>query len=249
MMHDIGVPSGPDYDFTCKKLMTFGGLPYATIKVTVPLPNTGSYLLASSEGGLYCWDVDGAITKHRTTDTSRKFERSCNLELPLKNAQNTCVDALVLMTPDYDVVASKCAREGVIQIWKFSALIPDIRKLTTSVSGKKKSRNSVKVEILCELDWATTMHCYLNICSVSNLIFAGDHRGSLWVYNINHKTYEDQMPLYIVPFPSCERPTGELLDQIGDNVIFNDIACSSDMNHVLVTTDKNIVGLYGLKTA
>lgn len=237
---DIDVPTTPEYKFSWKKLVVFGGIQQATpLKLLVP--DSGFYLLCATELGLYCWETNGFMKNRNRTVTS-----VCELTFPYVDPHTRIVDALSMVAPGW--IVSKSAQQGVIFLWDFNSLKSEVSK---AIQNKKQT---VAVKIGSELKWSNTKQCYINIacCPKLKQIVSGDEKGNLWLYDIKTLVQSKKSstkcpvpesvtnPVNIIPFPTCTGNSSKL-SELRNGTIFNDVCMSSDGKYIVAAADSNLV--------
>ena len=234
---DIDIPTIPEYKFSWKKLVKFSGLDCAPLRLL--LSDDG--LFCGTERGLFFWNATEVFGQKTISSTMKAISLSCEVKFP--NVEDeTMVDAIEFLTDD--LIASKCPQQSEIFLWKY-----------TDFQSKRKHSKSKQlcVELYAKLAWSNTNQCYINftVCRGLGVLLAGDQNGSIWVYDAVASLPKSKAnfcilpPDVIVPFPKCCRKGNKKPSQLLINkTIYNDITCSSDLSHVVVAGDNNLVGVF-----
>ncbi|XP_039250543.2 leucine-rich repeat and WD repeat-containing protein 1-like [Styela clava] len=245
---DIGIPSLPDYHSYHKKLALFDNLLFSPLKM---ITLKEEYLFCASEGGLFCWETGDALKIKNSDVKGSKFEKFNEItEIKFLNVDDEpVVDGLAII--DDDLIATKCAQTGVIFLWQPSSILKKI--------GLRKI---VMPSVISELKWSNTEQFYINItsCVKNKILFAGDEKGSIWVYDCGSDVGKSpaktqkvekarnsghlQHASAIIKWPDCLSTDKQPLLELNKGTVLNDICCSFDMSYVVAVADCNLVCIY-----
>ena len=229
---DIDTPIVPEYKFTWKKLICFIGVEWALLRFLVK----DNFLFSGTEAGLYFW------SEQHLFETSSSIKKiSCCRQILFPGAEeNEIVDAIELLNDD--TIATKCANQSEIFLWKHSVLCSQLKTATLK-------KQKFEVSLIAKLAWSATAQCFINfsICRKNNFLLVGDDVGKLWIYDLTSfvklKSFTSCVllqPKIIIPFPLSIQ--ANKFQQ--NKTIYNDVDCTSDLHYVVVATDNNMVGIF-----